>query len=207
MITLDGLVEHDIHDELPSLNEVLDEIKETAMAALRYIKKGVNVLLVSLMLGTMSVNAQNSFNMTNLLPNEIVIVNDTESLTLSRASDAYPQHDRLYTMMHKIKSLDENWDGFGALKISDEALLTAHRFAEVLSEEVISHCSVFPAANSNVYLQGRFSKGTLIANFSGKEISYLLKGEGGVRMTATDVRFYSETVKNLNDVIVGSLLV
>ena len=108
--------------------------------------------------------------------------------------------------MSELSALEDNWDNAGGMKLSEKAISTAGRFIEALSEEVLSHCSLFPAANSGVYIQGRFSKGSLIVTVSDKSITYVLKGDGIEQMTANQVPFFKETARKLNGIIEDNLI-
>jgi hypothetical protein len=206
MVALENLIDEEVYDVLPSLDDVLNDIKETITAAVRVLKKGVSVLLISLMLGSMPMNAQASLSMTKN-QYEIMVDNKSNNPIIVGAEEACPNHFRIHKRIVELRGLEENWDGYGALKLSDNALSLTGSFADMLSEEVLGHCSVFPAANSDVYLQGRFAKGSLIATFSGGNLTYVLKGETIEKYSATRVPLYTETVQKLNEVIVGNLLV
>jgi len=202
---LEVLLEQDVHSALPSLDDVLNDIKETAAAAMRYLKKGVSGILVALMLGSMPINAQASFPMTNQ-SYEIVVDNKNNDPIISGISEACPNHYKIQQRILELKSLKDNWDGYGAMTISEDALSMTGSFAEVLSEEVLGHCSVFPAANSDVYLQGKFPKGSLIVTFSNERMTYVLKGENIDKHSANKVPLYRETVSKLNGIIVDNLM-
>lgn len=202
-MTLEKILDNDICSEMPSLNAILNDIKEMVMASLRH-SKGYAMLL-SLMLGSMPVSAQESIKMTSL-PAEIVVNNYGDTPKITEAALAYPQHFRFHGRMNELRSLADNWDCAGGKKISEKAITLAGNFAEVLSEEVLSHCSLFPAATSGVYFQGRFNKGSLIVTISDESITYVLKGKGIERLSASQVPFFKETARKLNDIIKDNLI-
>ncbi len=202
-LELESIVESDIHYELPSLNAIFEDIKQMVMASLRHTKD--YAILISLMLGTMHVSAQESLKITSQ-PVEIVVNNFGETLELSEAELAFPQHFRMHQRMSELSSLEDNWDNAGGKKLSPKAISTAGRFIEALSEEVLSHCALFPAANSGVYIQGRFNKGSLIVTVSDKGITYVLKGDGIEKKTANQVPFFIETARKLHGIIKDNLI-
>ena len=202
-LELESIIESDIHYELPSLNAIFEDIKQMVMASLHHTKD--YAILISLMLGTMHVSAQETLKITSQ-PVEIVVNNFGETLELSEAELAFPQHFRMHQRMSELSSLEDNWDNAGGKKLSEKAISTAGRFIEALSEEVLSHCSLFPAANSGVYIQGRFNKGSLIVTVSDKSITYVLKGDGIEKKTANQVPFFIETARKLNGIIKDNLI-
>ena len=202
-LELERILESEIHYELPSLNTIFEDIKQMVMASLRHTKD--YAILISLMLGTMHVSAQESLKITNQ-PVEIVVNNQGETLELTEAELAFPQHFRMHQRMSELSALEDNWDNAGGMKLSEKAISTAGRFIEALSEEVLSHCALFPAASSGLYIQGRFNKGSLIVTVSDKNITYVLKGDGIEKMTANQVPFFKETARKLNGIIKGNLI-
>jgi hypothetical protein len=202
-LELESILESDIHYELPSRNAIFEEIKQMVMASLRHTKN--HAILISLMLGTMHVSAQESLKITSQ-PIEIVVNNHGETPEFTEAELAFPQHFRMHQRMSELSSLEDNWDNAGGKKLSEKAISTAGSFIEALSEEVLSHCALFPAASSGLYIQGRFRKGSLIVTVSDKSITYVLKGDGIEKMTANQVPFFKETARKLNGIIKDNLI-
>lgn len=135
-----------------------------------------------------------------------VFNNQGEIPELTEAELAFPQHFRMHQRMSELSSLEDNWDNAGGKKLSEKAISTAGSFIEALSEEALSHCALFPAANSGVYIQGRFNKGSLIVTVSDKSITYVLKGVGIEKVTANQVPFFKETARKLDGIIKDNLI-
>lgn len=205
MMTLEGLIEHNVHNELPSLDDILASIRQMIMDSFRIAKKTVGAMLVTLMLGSMPMSAHASVEMTSI-PAEIVVDNQGASPVFTEVEDAYPQHYRISCRIKELAGLEEGWDQAGGLKPNAEAIKNAGKFADLLSEEVLKCCSLFPAADSGVYLQGNFKKGSMIVSFTKNSLTYVLKGDNIDKKAASSVPLVKETVRQLDGLIIANLL-
>ena len=204
-MTLEGLIEHDVHNELPSLDDILASIRQMIMDSFRIGKKTTGAMLVTLMLGSMPVSAHASVAMTSI-PSEIVVDNQGSNPVFTGVEEAYPQHYRISLRIEELTCLEEGWDQAGGMKPDVEALKNAGKFADLLSEEVLKHCSLFPAADSGVYLQGSFKRGSMIVSFTKNSLTYVLKGDNIDRRAASAVPLVKETVKLFDNLIIANLL-
>ena len=205
MMTLEGLIEHNVHNELPSLDDILASIRQMIMDSFRIAKKTAGAMLVTLMLGSMPMSAHASVVMTSI-PAEIVVDNQGSYPVFAEAEDAYHQHYRISRRIEELKCLEEGWDQAGGMKPNAEALKNAGKFSDLLSEEVLRRCSLFPSADSGVYLQGSFKNGSMIVSFTGNILTYVLKGDNMERRAASAVPLVKETVRQLDDLIIENLL-
>ena len=112
MMTLEGLIEHNVHNELPSLDDILASIRQMIMDSFRIAKKTVGAMLVTLMLGSMPMSAHASVEMTSI-PAEIVVDNQGASPVFTEVEDAYPQHYRISCRIKELAGLEEGWDQAG----------------------------------------------------------------------------------------------
>ena len=129
---------------------------------------------------------------------ELLLIHHAEGLA---PHDKEKEHARLSDKIDELRRLPYGWDGQSALPPSKEALRQAAEVIDSMPEELLRYCAIFPANDSNVYLQGKFPAGRLTAYLNGNDMTYILKSNGMTvksEKTAIDtatIRHLAENIK------------
>lgn len=129
---------------------------------------------------------------------ELLLIHHAEALA---PLDKEKEHVRLSDKIEELRHLSYGWDGMSALPPSSEALGQAMEMIDSMPEELLRYCALFPANDSNVYLQGKFPAGRLTAYLDGKTITYILKSNGttleslSTTVDGAAIRHLSEKIK------------
>lgn len=205
MMTFDCI---EITEELPDLKPVDDlmgEIKRMVSELLLRVQHTVaGGMLTVLLMGTMPMVSANAYLFTENKP-EIIIDNSGVVPVAHDVATFYFHHERLTADIERLSVLKDGWDGNGAKAPSKEALKQMSSIVDMLDEQVLSFCAIFPENESGLYLQGRFPNGRLSVYLDGNLMTYLLKNKGN-RISKSAVVVQPAAIKDLQINIVSLLL-
>ena len=83
--------------------------------------------------------------------------------------------ERLRQRISELGQLSAGWDGQEAAAPSQEALRQVSKVVELLPEDILGYCAIFPSNDSSIYIQGKFPAARLTASLNGEGMSYVLK--------------------------------
>lgn len=205
MMTFDCI---EIAVELPVLKPVDDLMGEINRMVSELLTKVQHIvaggMLTALLMGTMPVVSANAYLFTGNKP-EVIIDNSGAFPIAYDVATYYFHHERLSGDIERLSALRDGWDGSCAKAPSKEALKQMSSIVDVLDEQVLAHCAVFPESESGLYLQGRFSNGRLSIYLNGDTMTYLVKNKDN-RIAKSSVEVLPATIKDLQTNIFSLLL-
>lgn len=101
----------------------------------------------------------------------------------------------LMDRLESFKSLEEDWDGYGALPMAEGAYKNMKRLIEVVSPKILSRWRLFPGKNGSLSLETKDEKvaGISIGNTT---MSYGLVTDNG-KVESWQGKFSAETAQNV----------
>ena len=100
------------------------------------------------------------------------------------------QYDRFAQKIEQLRSLQNGWDGNGAMAPSHATLESIGLIINALPKSVLMHCALFPANDSGVYLQGQFKKAKLSVYVQKEQMTFIAKDaerrESGQKMVVNN---------------------
>ena len=197
---LEGLLIDNTEDTQLSVKDAFKEIRQMAIDALTYVKRFVagGTLMALLMLGSYQ-QTVGDYSWVDKAPQELVIDNGLQHPEVYSTAYYY-QYDRFAQKIEQLRSLQNGWDGNGAMAPSHATLESIGLIIKALPKSVLMHCALFPANDSGVYLQGQFKKAKLSVYVQKEQMTFIAK-DAERRKSGQKMVVNKENAVSLSDIV------